>query len=137
MLERLEPDEQRAMLELLIYVAKADGKVAAIEQEILQNYATIIEIDFSSLREDRRPEELIPQLNSAVSRAIVLQELLRLSHLDGIFTQGERTAIIEIARLMGFPLDLVHRIDEWVVDGLKWVWRGEDLLDEIEGQFDS
>lgn len=137
MLERLEPDEQRAMLELLIYVAKADGKVAAIEQEILQNYATLIEIDFSSLREDRRPEELIPQLNSAVSRAIVLQELLRLSHLDGIFTQGERTAIIEIARLMGFPLDLVHRIDEWVVDGLKWVWRGEDLLDEIEGQFDS
>jgi len=137
MLERLEPDEQRVMLELLIYVAKADGKVAEIEHEILQNYATLIEIDFSSLRGDYPPEELIPQLPTAVSRAIVLQELLRLSHLDGIFTQGERTALIEISELMGFPIDLVHRFDQWVVDGLKWVWSGEDLLEEVERAYDT
>ena len=137
MLERLEPDEQRVMLELLVYLAKADGKVADIEQEILQNYASIIDLDFSSLNGDLSPADLVPQLDSYVSRAIVLQELLRLSHLDGLFTQGERTAIIEIASLMELPMDLVHRLDQWVVDGLKWVWRGEDLLDEVEASFDT
>ena len=136
MIERLEADEQKALLELLIFMAKADGKVADIEQEILQNYATLVEIDFAELAGDRTPEELIPKFHSHVSRAIVLQELLRLSHLDGLFSEGEQSAIIEIAALMGFPLDLVQRLDAWVVDGLKWVWRGEELLDAVEAEFD-
>lgn len=135
MIERLTPEEQRVMLELLIYLAKADGKVADIEQEILQNYATLVEVDFASLNGNRAPEDLIPALPSPVSRAIVLQELLRLSHLDGIFTQGERAAIINVSKLMGFPIELVHRLDQWVVDGLKWVWRGEDLMDEVEAEY--
>jgi len=136
MIERLEADEQTAMLELLIYMAKADGKVADIEQEILQNYATIVEIDFAGLSGERTPQELIPRFHSHVSRAIVLQELLRLSHLDGLFSEGEQSAIIDIAALMGFSMGLVQRFDEWVVDGLRWVWRGEDLLDAVEAEFD-
>ncbi len=133
MLERLTSDEQLAMLELLIYMAKADGKVVDIEQQILENYATLVEVEFSDLRDDATPEDVIPRLRSQVSRAIVLQELLRLSHLDGLFTERERSAILEIAEIMGLPLAMVHKLDEWVVDGLRWVWRGEDLLDEVEG----
>lgn len=133
MLERLTSDEQHAMLELLIYMAKADGKVVDIEQQILENYATLVEVEFSDLRDDATPEDVIPRLRSQVSRAIVLQELLRLSHLDGLFTERERSAILEIAEIMGLPLAMVHKLDEWVVDGLRWVWRGEDLLDEVEG----
>ena len=133
MLERLTSEEQRAMLELLIYMAKADGKVVDIEQQILENYATLVEVEFSALRDDATPEDVIPRLKTMVSRAIVLQELLRLSHLDGLFTESERSAILEIAEIMGLPLSMVHKLDEWVVDGLRWVWRGEDLLDEVEG----
>ncbi len=132
MLERLTSDEQRAMLELLIYMAKADGKVVDIEQEILENYATLVEVDFSELRADITPEEVIPRLPSMVSRAIVLQEMLRLSHLDGLFTERERAAILDIAELMGVPVSMVHKLDEWVIEGLQWVWSGEDLLDEVE-----
>ncbi len=131
MLERLTSDEQRAMLELLIYMAKADGKVVDIEQQILENYATLVEVEFSGLRDDATPEDVIPRLKTMVSRAIVLQELLRLSHLDGLFTERERAAILEIAGLMGLPMSMVHKLDEWVVEGLRWVWRGEDLLDEV------
>lgn len=133
MLERLTSDEQHAMLELLIYMAKADGKVVDIEQQILENYATLVEVEFDDLRDDATPEDVIPRLRTQVSRAIVLQELLRLSHLDGLFTERERSAILEIAEIMGIPLAMVHKLDEWVVDGLRWVWRGEDLLDEVEG----
>jgi uncharacterized tellurite resistance protein B-like protein len=132
MLERLTTDEQRAMLELLIHTAKADGKVADIEQQILENYATLVEVDFGELDPDAAPEDIIPRLSNMVSRAIVLQEMLRLSHLDGLFTERERAAILAIAELMGVPVSIVHKLDQWVVDGLRWVWRGEDLLDEVE-----
>lgn len=135
MIELLNTDEQRVMLELLLYVAKSDGKVEDVEQELLENYATLVELDFSSLSGNLTPAELIPLIPGAVSRAIVLQELLRLSHIDGILSKGERTAILSIADQMGFPDAVVHKLDEWVVEGLRWVWRGEDILDEIEAEF--
>lgn len=135
MIELLNTDEQRVMLELLLHIAKSDGTVKDVEQEILENYATLVELDFSSLNGSLTPAELIPQIPGAVSRAIVLQELLRLSHLDGIISKGEHTAILAIAGEMGFPESVVHRLDEWVVEGLRWVWKGEDLLDEIEAEF--
>lgn len=132
MLERLTSDEQRAMLELLVHIARADGKIVDIEQQILENYATLVDVDFASLQCDGTVEASVERLPSMVSRAIVLQEMLRLSHLDGLFTDRERTAILAIAELMGIPISLVQKLDEWVVDGLRWVWRGEDLLDEVE-----
>lgn len=135
MIELLNTDEQRVMLELLLHIAKSDGKVEDVEQEILENYATLVDLDFSSLDGTLTPAVLIPQIPGAVSRAIVLQELLRLSHLDGIISQGEHAAILAIAGEMGFTEAVVHKLDEWVVDGLRWVWRGEDLLDEIEEEF--
>ena len=58
-----------------------------------------------------------------------------MSHLDGIISQGEHTAILAIAAQMGFPDSVVHRLDTWVVEGLRWVWEGEDILDEIEAEF--
>ena len=132
MIERLTTDEQRAMLELLIYMAKSDGKVVEIEREILENYAMLVDIPFSELRNDMTPEEMVARLPTMVSRAIVLQEMLRLSHMDGIFTDRERKAILAIAKVMEVPLEMVHKLDEWVVEGLRWVWRGEDILDEVD-----
>ncbi len=135
MIELLNTDEQRVMLELLLHVAKSDGTVKDVEQEILENYATLLDVDFSSIKGNLTPADLIPQIPGAVSRAIILQELLRMSHLDGIISQGENTAILAIASQMGFPESVVHRLDEWVVEGLRWVWKGEDLLDDIEAEF--
>lgn len=135
MIELLNTDEQRVMLELLLHIAKSDGTVKDVEQEILENYATLVDVDFASLSGDHSPADLLPQVPSAVSRAVILQELLRMSHLDGIISQGEQAAVLAVAGEMGFPEEVVHRLDEWVVEGLRWVWKGEDLLDEIEAEF--
>jgi len=135
MIERLTPDEQHVLLELLIHIARADGKVEDVEREILENYASIVEVDFKSLKGTLTPAELLPRLTGATSRAIVLQEMLRLSHIDGVLSRGERDAIISIAGAMGFSEEVIHKLDQWVVDGLQWVWRGEDLLDAIEAEY--
>ena len=130
MLDRLNANEQRVLMELLIYMAKADGQVVDIEDEVLHQYAELVDVDFGSLNGNLGPDELIPQLEDPESRVIVLQEMLRLAHIDGLFSDDEQDAILTMAQYMGIPIDLLQKVDEWVLEGLKWVWRGEELLTE-------
>lgn len=132
MLDRLTPEEQHALLELLIYMAKTDGKVHDVEEEILHQYADLVEVDFDSLDGSQTPHDLLPRFLTPTSRTVVLQELLRLSHLDGYFAEDEKAAVLDIAEQMQLPREFVAEIDAWVVEGLRWVLRGEDLLDKAE-----
>jgi tellurite resistance protein len=132
MLDRLDAEEQRALMELLIYVAKADGVVRDIEDEVLHEYAELLELDFGDLDGSLTPDELIPRFNGPASYVAVLQELLCLSHLDGRFSSDEKSAILDVARRMGVGRDMLRKIDEWVVEGLQWMLRGEELMEEAE-----
>ncbi len=134
MLERLSPNEQRVLMELLVYMARADGQVADAEREVLHQYADLVRVDFDEIDGDLSPEELVPHFTSPESRVIVLAELFRLSHLDGLFSDGEQSAILEIASLMGVPMMLLREIEQWVVEGLQWVWRGEEILEQAVHQ---
>lgn len=129
MIEQLHPEEQRAMLELLIYMAKADGKITDVEEQVLQNYATLTQIDFDTLDGNYMPEELVARLHSPKARFIVLQEVLRIAHIDGYFAEDEQQAVLDLAAEMGVPLDYLQEIESWVVEGLRWVWRGEELME--------
>lgn len=132
MLERLNENEQRALLELLVYMAKADGRIMDVEREVLHQYADLVHVDFGELQGDYDAEELISQFESPASRIIALAEIIRLSHLDGRFSDLEKVTIIDLAAKMGVPMDYVNRIDAWVVEGLQWVMSGERLLDEAD-----
>jgi len=130
MLERLDRREQQALMEMLIALAKSDGQVKNVEREVLEEYAELVGVDFASLSGDKYLEDLVEEFERPESRVIVLQELLRLAHLDGLFAEEEQEDILYVAELMGVPVGMVKKIETWVVDGLKWVWRGEALLDE-------
>ena len=130
MIDRLNRDERVAMMELLEYLAKADGKVTELHHEVLGQYAELLEVDISKLDGNLTPEELVPQFQSPANRVVVLQEVFRLAHLDGIFTIGEESAILDIASLMGFPMEFVRRVEQWVIDGLEWTLTGEKLIEE-------
>lgn len=132
MLDRLSSEEQHALMELLVYVAKADGVVQGIEDEVLHDYADLLEIDFEDIDGNLTPDELIPQFDGPGSYVAVLQELLRLSHLDGRFSANEKSAILDVANRMGIQSPMLQKIDEWVIDGLQWMLRGEELVDEAE-----
>ena len=130
MIDRLNRDERMAMMELLAYLAKTDGKITDVNQEVLREYAELLGVDPADLDGDLTPEELVPQFQSPASRVVVLQEVFRLANLDGIFTIGEESAILDIASLMGFPMEFVQRVEKWVLDGLEWTLQGEKLIDE-------
>ena len=130
MIDRLNSDERVAMMELLGYLAKTDGKITDVNQEVLREYAELLEVDPAEIDTDLTPEELVPQFQSPTSRVVVLQEVFRLANLDGIFTISEESAILDIASLMGFPMDFVQRVEQWVLDGLEWTLTGEKLIEE-------
>jgi len=130
MIERLNHDERMAMMELLMYLAKTDGKMPELYHDVLREYAEILEVDLREIDGDLTPEELVPQFQSPSSRVVVLQEVFRLAQLDGIFTIGEESVILDIASLMGFPMDFVQRVEQWVIEGMEWTLRGEQLLEE-------
>jgi uncharacterized tellurite resistance protein B-like protein len=132
MLDRLTPSQQTAMMELLIYMAKTDGSIAEIERDVLQRYSELLNVDTSLLRGDLTPEELIVRFDTPASRVILLQELLRIAHLDGYFTDAEMSAIVDVAALMGFPMFFLEKINDWVKQGLQWVLSGERLIDEAK-----
>lgn len=134
MIEQLQPEEQRAMLELLLYMAKTDGKITDVEDQILHNYATLTHINFDSLDGNYAPEELMLRLHSPRARFIVLQEVLRLAHIDGYFADDEQSAILDLAAMMGISLEFLKEVETWVLDGLRWVWHGEELLDRAEAE---
>ena len=132
MLDQLTPNEQTALLELLIHLAKSDGAVEDIENEILEQYADLVEVDLDSLSGELPLEEILPQFESPTSKLIAVQELLRLAHLDGYFYDDEKRSIREVADRLGVPANLLQKADAWVVDGLNWMCRGEELLEEAE-----
>lgn len=136
MLDQLTPNEQTALMELLITLAKSDGAMEDLENEILDQYADIVDVDFDTLSGELPLEEILPQFESPTSKVIAVQELLRLSHLDGVFADEEKNLIQDISQRLGVPDTLLQKLDEWVVDGLNWSWRGEELLDEAEELMD-
>jgi hypothetical protein len=130
MIDRLNRDERVAMMELLAYLSKTDGKVSDLYHDVLREYAELLEIDPDEIIGDLTPEELVPQFQSPASRVVVLQEVFRLAQLDGVFTIGEESAILDIASLMGFPMEFVQRVEQWVIDGIEWTLTGERLIEE-------
>ena len=115
-------------------MAKVDGQVEFIEDAVLHEYADLVSVDFDTLDGNLDIEELVPQFESPESKLIVLQQLIRLSHLDGQFTKPEKETIHRISELISVPLHVLQEDDVWVLDGLRWVLRGEEMMETLSAE---
>jgi hypothetical protein len=132
MIDRLTKEERIVLMELLVYLVKEAGNPRGVYQEVLSDYAELVGVNLSEIDGNLSLEELVPQFQSHISRFVVLQEVFRLAELDGIFTIGEQSIILDIASLMGFPMDFVRHVEQWVREGLEWTRKGEMLIDEAQ-----
>lgn len=128
MIERLSDQQRLMLMELLVAMAKVDGRIVTLENEVIEDYASLLEVPLDEVSGDFSIAELAPYFDTPASRVTAIQELCRLARLDGDFASEERDAILEVAGLMGVPESLVARIDAWVVEGMQWVAQGEDLI---------
>jgi len=132
MLAKLTREQRKALMELLIHLARSDGRVDDVEKNLLYQYAHLNGVESCELRNDRKLEELVAPLESAASRVVVISELLRLRHAHAFFAAEETSAIVDAAAVLGVPMDLLPRIEEWVMDDLELADRAEELLAEAE-----
>ncbi len=130
MIDNLTVEQRLMLMELLIAMAKVDGRIAAVEGEMLEGYAELMGLSLEEVSGDMSIAELAPHFDTPESQVTAIQELCRVARLDGDFAESERMAILDIAARMGIPAQLVGRIDEWVVEGMRWVERGDDLVRE-------
>ncbi|MFM1921562.1 MAG: hypothetical protein RLZZ303_3196 [Candidatus Hydrogenedentota bacterium] len=128
MIDRLSNQQRLMLMELLVAMAKVDGRIVTLENEVIEDYANLLEVPLDEVSGDFSIAELAPYFDTPASRVTAIQELCRLARLDGDFAAEERDAILEVAGLMGVPERLVSRIDAWVVEGMQWVAQGEDLI---------
>ncbi len=139
MLERLTQEEQQALMQLMACLARADGRLRDIERELLAQYADLFHIQMADVMCDCDADSLdmlVAQFQRPKSRVVVLQELLRLAHLDGIFNKDEKSLILKVAELMSVPPEFVKEIDDWVLAGIEWTIHGERLLDKASEMLD-
>ena len=132
MIDGLSKEEKLALLELMGCLAHADGRIDDIERELLADYAELFNIQLADVTcpcDTKNLDSMVAQFQNPESRVIVLQELLRVAHLDGFFNNDEKSLIMHVATLMGVPPDFLDRIDKWVLDGIEWMIQGEELLD--------
>lgn len=132
MLAKLTKEQRKALMELLIHLARSDGRVDDVEKNLLYQYAHFNGVESCALHNDRTLKELVAPFESPASRVVVMAELLRLSHAHGFFADEETSAIVDVAALLGVPMDLLARIEEWVVDDLELEDRADELLAEAE-----
>lgn len=132
MLARLTGEQRKSLMELLIYLAKSDGHVDIVDKQILNQYAHLNGVQDCAFRTDASLRELVAPFHSVASRIAVIAELLRLSHSHPFFADEEQSAIVDVAALLGIPMDLLAKVEEWVMERLEVESRASELIEEAK-----
>lgn len=123
----LDNSEKNALMSLLVSISKADGEVSAEEEQFLVSYASEngVELDMTC---NKSIEDLCSQIQSNQGKVVTVQELIKLAIIDGHYDPAERKGAAFISSQLGLSEDKFISIEEWVIDGQKWVERGYQLL---------
>ena len=132
MIRQLTKEQRVALMELMIHLAKADGKVDDIETQVLEQYAFLSGVESCALSNNLTLKDLVAPFTTPDARVAVLQELIRLSHYNNCFSDEEQSAIVDVAAHMGLPMDLLAQIEDWAMEGIEWERRGEALVKDTE-----
>ena len=132
MIGRLSKEQRRRLLELMLHLAKSDGHLDDVERRILSHYAYVNGVESVKIQPARSMKEMVAAFDTPASRVIVLSELLRLSHAGEYFEDSKKSELVDVAAMMGIPMDLLAKIEEWVVERLDMERRAVELLEEAE-----
>lgn len=126
--DRLNQEESEALVELLVFIAHADGRLDPEEVAFIEAFARARGV---TARIDSPPadlEQATARLRGRAAQVVALQELVRIGLCDGRFDEAERRGVERIAAACGLEPEIVPQTETWVRDGLAWVGRGEAML---------
>ncbi|WP_051331145.1 DUF533 domain-containing protein [Aneurinibacillus terranovensis] len=127
-------------IRLLICVAQADGYLDKEEKEkIFQQ----VHLDMFSVRERQifhddieNPKDPIAIANevgphlSYHAKLMLTRKMFKLADMGEGLTEEETTAIYQIARCLGLKEEKIREIEHWVVEGMAWIARWDEIAAE-------
>lgn len=128
--EMLSVSEKECLMHLLIAIASADGDVTDSERQFLIAYAAENNVPFDFNQSPMVLEDACKGLASGPTKVVVLQELVKIALVDGVYDESERRGMVTIASLLGVGSDLLTAIETWVVDGKKWLEAGLKMVSD-------
>jgi tellurite resistance protein len=123
-------NEVTAFMQLLVLIAKADGKITKEEIDFLNDYSNNTGLDWKELKEISL-EEILSEFKTFSSKIEVMQELVKLAMIDGDYSDEEKAGVKEIAHILSLPESKVIAIEDWVRRGLEWIAEGQALKNEV------
>ncbi len=129
MLDRLTKEEQLSFLQLMVFIAKADGVISDEEAKFLDAHSKRLNIDWRSLDGQSDIKDVLSPVVQFASKMIILMELIKLSFADGMYSKDEQKGVKLIGEILRVPPGHVDLIENWVVRGIKWAKDGEALLE--------
>ena len=106
----IEPQEQTYFLMAANNMQLSDGEIEEINA--LWNETTEIDVSFSTKYDE----------------VFFLQEAIQLCCVDGTYDEAEKKEVNALAESWGIPTSAIDEIYAWVVEGLEWKKRGEEML---------
>ena len=122
----------------LIRVAKCNGIVEPEEMEYFSLAAKKLKLDqesssyIESLWHTKEKTDIC--FSSRYLAVFFMQEAFQLCIVDGTFDAEEKLEIAQIGDELGISKEDRERIHSWIMEGMEWRRRGEELVDEIAGE---
>jgi len=127
--ELLDKNEKNALVQLIVSIAKADGNVSQEEIDFLKQYATENDV-VVDLNKEINLTEACSSITSYEGKIVAIQEIVKIALSDGHYDESERRGAAAIAEMLHLTSDKFLEIENWVVEGQKWLVTGEELLTE-------
>ena len=128
----LTHDQERAVLELLGFVATFDRDVTADEKQ----YVVELSHDFNASADgifEADPETTLESVCAAfqdpTARRLALVYAIQLGFVDGLYDEEEWLGVRNIGDALNIPDRDVADLEDWVHRGLEWEKEGRKLLD--------
>lgn len=132
----LAPEQRRAFVAALLFVATVDGEYHPAEEAFVRSVfqaASLPQEDEQAIKEllSARPalDDVLAPVNDPLVSRLLVRELLSLAYADGSYSDVERAGVVMISGKLRLPEAWVAAMEAWVTEGIAWQKRGAALLE--------
>jgi|LGOV01.1.fsa_nt_gb tellurite resistance protein len=117
----------------LIYLSKADGAIEESEFDFFNSAAVGIGLqhEFISQVNDlivAEENSISIEFENTQQSLFFIREAMQLCYVDGNYDENEKKALNEISSQLSIKQETLDIIESWVIEGINWSKRGNDLL---------
>jgi uncharacterized tellurite resistance protein B-like protein len=126
----IPPEDRTPFVKALALLAAADDSVTIDEKQAVKSFADAWDLGDDAQQDmrallrqgttDETVEEVAGAFTNTKTRYLLIQELVRLSHLDASYGEEERALVRQVAEKLHMSDERIEEIEDWIERGLAW-----------------